>query len=295
MSIPEHCFDCQSLKPTLPASHHLRRIGIKKTSLDTNRIVQHQKVAKQTLPHIMSSIQDSAATAIATQPAQPKTFFSLPGELRNNIYDILHQHTESTRLYSLRFRYPALLAHARLISRQFKAEFDKRVPTDHRLVISQTSKNQHWYPSAQPLCLPAAVKHLTFLEVEVNFDVCDTFFEPIETLLYFDSYSKWLEKLYNRIPQLLSPARGGQLHLRLSFNYASNLERIQNEISLNNWYNNFCTTITLIYDGDELTPGKTVATKSPGSAWETDKTFLELGNEEWIVGMMQEDLIAGSE
>jgi hypothetical protein len=87
-----------------------------KTSLDTDRIVQHQEVAKQTLPHIMFATEDFAATAVVTQPTQPKTFFSLPGELRNHIYDILHQHTESTRLYSLRFRYPALLGHARLIS-----------------------------------------------------------------------------------------------------------------------------------------------------------------------------------
>lgn len=246
----------------------------------------------------MSATQDSAATAVANQPTQPKNFFSLPGELRDNIYDILHQHTERTRLYSLWFRYPVLLAHLRLVSRQFKAEFDKRVPTDHRLVISQTSKNDIWYPMAQPLCLPGTVKHLTFVEVEVNFDVCDTFSEPIDELLYFDRYSRWLSRLYDRgplIPQLLSPARGGQLHLRLSFNYASNLERIQNEISLIHWYDDFFTKISLIFDGDELSRGKTVATRSPGSAWETDKTFLEQGNEEWIIGMMQADLIAGSE
>jgi hypothetical protein len=246
----------------------------------------------------MSATQDSAATAVAIPPAQPKNFFSLPGELRNNIYDILHQHTGRTRLYSLSFRYPVLLTHLRLVSRRFTAEFDRRTPTSSRLVISQTSKNQIWYPSAQPLCLPGAAKHLTFIEVEVNIDVCDTYQEPIDGLLYFDSYSQWLEKLYNRgpqIPQLLSPAHGGQLHLRLSFNYASNLERLQNEISLINWYGDFCTKISLIYDGDKLTRGKTVATRIKGSGWETDKTCIEQGNAEWYLGMLQADLVAGSE
>lgn len=246
----------------------------------------------------MSTIQDSAATAIATQPAQPKNFFSLPGELRNHVYDILHQHTGRTRLYSLSFRYPVLLTHARLISRQFTAEFDKRIPTSSRLVISQTSKNQIWYPSAQPLCLPGSVKHMTFPEVEVNFDVCDDYLEPIDSLLYFDEYSLWLSKLYNRglqIPQLVSPARGGQLHLRLSFNYVSNMERIQDEISAINWYSNFCTKISLVHDGDELSRAQTVATRIKGSEWETDKMFIEQGNVEWAMGMQQADSVAAFE
>jgi hypothetical protein len=135
-------------------------------------------------------------------------------------------------------------------------------------------------------------------EVEVNFDVCDGLLEPLGSLAYFHEYSIWLSKLYKRglkIPELLSLDRRRQLHLRLSFNYASNLERIQDEISLVKWYDDFCTKITLIYDGDELSPGKIVATRSKGSAWETDKKVIEQGDEEWITGMMQEDLIAGSE
>jgi hypothetical protein len=246
----------------------------------------------------MSATQDPAATAVTMQPTQPKNFFSLPGELRNHIYDILHQHTESTRLYSLTFRYPVLLTHLRLVSRQFTAEFDRRGPTSSRLVISQTSRNQIWFPSAQPLCLPRAVKHRIFLEVEVNFDVCDTYHEPIDRLLYFDEYSQWLSKLYNRdlqIPQLLSPARSGQLHLRLSFNYASNLERLQNEISAIDWYGDFCAKISLIYDGDKLSRAQTVATRSKGLDWETDKTFIEQGNAQWAAGRLQADLVAVSE
>ena len=210
-----------------------------------------------------------AATTIATNPAQPKNFFSLPGELRNQIYDILHQHTERRRLYSLTFRYPVLLTHVRLISRKFTAEFNKRSPTSSRLIISQANRDSKWYP-----------------------DVCDDLLQPIDELLHFDEYSRWLSKLYNRnppIPQLMSPSSGGQLHLRLHFNHVSNLERLQTEISLIKWYGDFWTKISLIYDGDEVSGAQEVATRTKGSQWETDETFIEKGNEEWAIGTQQAD------
>jgi hypothetical protein len=88
--------------------------------------------------------------------------------------------------------------------------------------------------------------------------------------------------------------RGGQLHLRLFFNYVSNLKRLQDEISLIHWYG-FCTKISLVYDGDKLLREQTVATRSGGSGWETDETFIEQGRAEWAIGRQQADLVAVSE
>ena len=86
-----------------------------------------------------------------------------------------------------------------------------------------------------------------------------------------------------------------QLHLRLFFNYVSNLERLQNEIPAIQGYSRFYTKISLIYDGDKLLRAQTVATKSKGSDWETDETFIEQGYAEWAIGRQQADRVAVSE
>jgi len=250
----------------------------------------------------MSAIQDSVETAVTAQAAQPTQFFLLPGELRDQIYDILHQHEESTRFHSLTFRYPKPLSHLRLVNRQFKAEYDKRTPAVSRLTISQTSRNQLWYQESQPFGLPRTVTRRiaisckdVFREIEVNFDVCDTYHEPTSRLRYFGRYLHWLSICLRCNKELVTPARGGQLHLRLFFNYVSNLERIQNEDSVFDWSREFYTKISLVYDGDKLARGQTVATRSKGSDWETDETFIEQGRVEWAIGRLQADQVAVSE
>lgn len=248
-------------------------------------------------------MQDSAATVAAVQAAQPNRFFSLPGELRNHIYDILHQHEKSTRFHSLTFRYPVPLSHLRLINRQFTSEFDKRTPAVNHLVIAPTSRNQVWFPLDQPPFFPQAVtrriglnwKLPIFKEFEVNIDVCDTYHEPVSPLLWFDKCSHWLANLFHRNTHLVTPARGGYLHLRLFFNYLSNLERLQNEISCMDWYRDFCTKISLVYDGDEHPRAQAVATRSKGAGWETDDMVIEKGYAEWAIGRQQADRVAVSE
>ena len=91
------------------------------------------------------------------------------------------------------------------------------------------------------------------------------------------------------------PACGGQVHLRLFFNYLSNLERLQNEISFIDWYRDFCAKISLVYDGDKLLRAQTVATRSKGSGWETDERFIKQGHAEWAIGRLQADRVAVSE
>ena len=246
----------------------------------------------------MPATRDFLAPTVANQVVMPKHFFSLPGELRDQIYDILHQHEQSTRFHSLTFRYPAPLSHLRLINRQFTAEFDKRTPAVNRLVITQTSRNQIWYPSAQPLCLPRAVtrrvgldgKRQVFRELEVNSDVCDTYCEPTTRLLWFDKYSRWLSDLLRHGTQLVLPACGGQVHLRLFFNYVGNLETLQQEISSIDWYGDFYTKISLVYGGDKLPRAQTVAEKTKGLCWKTNGTVLEQSYFEWASGRLQAEM-----
>ena len=184
---------------------------------------------------IMSTTQDSLATTAAVPLSQPNNFFSLPRELRDEIYDILHRHEEATHSGNLTFRYPAPLSHLHLVSHEFTAEFDKRTPAVSRLIISPTSRNSLWFPATQRLCLPDAAtrrvgrssKWPMFHELEVNFDVCDTYQEPTAQLLWFDKYSGWLLNLFGKDVHLAFPPHLCKLHLRLFFNYVSNMDRIR--------------------------------------------------------------------
>lgn len=114
----------------------------------------------------------------------------------------------------------------------------------------------------------------------------------------FDKYLNWLSNLYNRDTQntqSISPVCYGQLHLRLFFNYLSNLERIQTGISSLHRYDTFCTKISLVHDGDKLTRAQTAATRCRESGWETDASFIEQGYAEWAIGRPQADRVAVSE
>lgn len=62
------------------------------------------------------------------------TFFSLPPEIRDMTYDILQQHEQKLDTGLLTYTLP--LTHVRNISREFRQEYDKRVPAKSRLVIS---------------------------------------------------------------------------------------------------------------------------------------------------------------
>ena len=96
----------------------------------------------------------------------------------------------------------------------------------------------------------------------------------------------------------MSPARGGQLHLRLFFNYLGNFERLKENISLIDWYGDSCSKISLVYDGDRLLRGQTVVTRSKGSDWETGEAIAEQGYIGWAIGRLQAeraDRVASSE
>lgn len=62
-------------------------------------------------------------------------FFTLPRELRDNIYDVVWQE-KSEKFGDVNLRTHAARPKSRLISRQFKSEYDERSPTNSTLHIS---------------------------------------------------------------------------------------------------------------------------------------------------------------
>lgn len=133
-------------------------------------------------------------------------------------------------------------------------------------------------------------KRQVFRELEVNFDICDTYCEPSTRLLWFDKYSCWLMDLLRHDTRLVLPACGGQLHLRLCFNCVGNLERFRQGTFSSDWYGDFCTKISLLYGGDKLSRAQTVAAKTKGLCWETDGTILEQEYFEWASGRLQAEM-----
>lgn len=89
---------------------------------------------------------------------------------------------------------------------------------------------------------------------------------------------------------MVSPACGGQLHLRLFFNYVGNLDILQKRISSIDWYDNLCTKVSLVYDGDKVLRAQSVATRINGSEWEMDGMVLEEGYLGWTVGRLQAEM-----
>jgi hypothetical protein len=99
---------------------------IRRLSATINYNLHHVRIPKR-----LQAQHKTRRTLFCTMP----TFFSLPPELRNMIYDILHQHEQELDSERLTFVMP--LTHVRNVSRLFRDEYDKRSPRNSRLAISQ--------------------------------------------------------------------------------------------------------------------------------------------------------------
>lgn len=64
-------------------------------------------------------------------------FTSFPRELRDAVYDLLYQDFENN-VHGLQFRIRTTLPHLRLLSRQFKVEYDERPTTKNHLTVTDT-------------------------------------------------------------------------------------------------------------------------------------------------------------
>jgi hypothetical protein len=95
-----------------------------------------------------------------TDPGEPasvsngsKSFFdTLPREIRDNIYDYTLDHEVTRHSYHMRFKAP--FPHLRLVSRQFKHEYDERSPSNAELVVTDQTLPFHELDQEAGLVLP---------------------------------------------------------------------------------------------------------------------------------------------
>jgi hypothetical protein len=242
----------------------------------------------------------------ATQETKPRTFFSLPRELRDEIYDIVHRYGQEAKSGRVVFRFP--LTHVRNISRRFTKEYDMRSPATNRLVICQQGWSWAMFASSGGVSyldgldvggmiwgsveknlptrhprLARLGKGASFTELEFNFDVNDKFRMPDELLEDSDAYSSWISEFIYRDHHPMSVNYGGQLHLRLFFRRLCTFDELRRIIAQRNWYSVHCSKINLIMykarkgEPDEvcLLHALTLAIWTKDQGWQVEEKTIE--------------------
>jgi hypothetical protein len=201
----------------------------------------------------MSATKGIGAIIVTNTTPKPKGFFSLPRELRDDIYDILH-HELDAEVAQLMFHFRYLEVKARLINRRFTEEFNMRASstTQSQLLVTHKPANQRWYPDEQPHRLPELpmfMQDMHFTHIEFNFDMHDSYCHYYYLMSDFHEYSEWIGNLLVHEPHLVSHSRGGELHLQLSFRYVTNLKWLAQDISKFGCYGSGCTKISMVLLG----------------------------------------------
>lgn len=210
-----------------------------------------------TLQCIMSATESTGVAVAANTTPKPKGFFSLPRELRDEIYDILHQHKVEAELAQLVFKFRCPSVNARLINRQFTEEFNMRTPpTDcSQLSVTHTRASPIWEAYKQPTRIPkvpATMHNTRFTQLEFEFDLADGYRVDDDKLSSFIHYVKWIDYLVQQDPRLVIPWRGGKIHLQLSCRYVSNLSLLLDKMSYNHWFEDICTNMSLVLHGSQV-------------------------------------------
>ena len=209
-------------------------------------------------------------------------FFSLSPELRNMIYDILHQHEQADNGH---MTFVAPLTHVHNISRRFRNEYENRsAAAASRLVVFQgnwcwgkftaprglnrssapviSGPPQDSVQKKLPKGLPELVtmgRRFSYKEVEFNFDVYDEVRKSRDFLEDVDAYSTWVETLLYREHHLPRASCGGEVHLRLFFSYLSTFLSLRRLIERQHWFNVQFSKISLVlYSGGDGVPTKPV-------------------------------------
>jgi hypothetical protein len=222
-----------------------------------------------------------ASDPASNHSGEPPSFFSLPRELRDDIYDILHQHEEELHRGQLTFTFP--LTHLRHISRRFTTESDLRAPPTSRLVISQRRKNWLDVDAMNTMRLRRSLlgrgKHCNALEF--NASVCgDGQGGHHLTLLrcaLYDTYPLLMEGFILSDANLFSVFRPGGVHLRLFFKPMSYVDTMKRTISARIRRGDYahCDKISLVLyskgddipNNDSLSRGQIVAVWNKGLGW----------------------------
>jgi hypothetical protein len=224
-----------------------------------------------TPPHTM------APPSVPNHSGEPPSFFSLPRELRDEIYDILHQHEEELSRGQLTFRCP--LTHLRHISRRFTTESDLRAPPGSRLVISQSCKNwlqMNTLRTRRPRrALLGVGRHCNSLEFNIN--VCGeglaVDFQSLELFLSF-TYPHLIRSFIYMDARLSSRFRQGGVHLRLFPKSTSYIEPIKHHISVSTREGEYayCDEISLMvyHKGDEIPDNDSLSRAHIEIVWNKD-------------------------
>lgn len=260
----------------------------------------------------MPATEGTGTTAAADPTQQTKGFFSLPRELRDVIYDLLHQHEVDAELGQLTLRFQHSLPVLRHISRRFTTECDLRIPaasTTH-LVVSQREGTKWFNAYDQPARLSTVAtlrQDAFFREIEFEIEVFDQYTAQLSgRTSWINSYAAWIQDFLHDDPQLIAPDYGGKISVRLFFKHLKHLNLIVQEVSASDWYFDQCTTIDIVLNGVErLSPvfkrlgfhiyseePRTVATWRWGSGWEIDQVAIKQGRTE---DMLRQDLFATEE
>jgi hypothetical protein len=164
--------------------------------------------------------------ATPTDPDDPapvndgnKSFFEIiPRELRDSIYDYTFDHEVTCNSYHMRFQAP--LPHLRLVSRQFKHEYNERSPTETSLFVTdQRLPFKEPYLDAR-LVLPQLATRCTAVHFTLNLrdQAVEAPKELMEELRFFCDSIEWYCEL--------DVTRLRDIHVKANFNFVQNLERL---------------------------------------------------------------------
>ena len=238
---------------------------------------------------------------VATLETELGDFFCLPQELRDVIYDILHQHKQQAESGRMTFRFP--LTHVRNISRRFTREYDLRTPATRCLVVSQEGWSWGMFSSDASGCWGRAVYpkfnlepwgsieinlplrrprrarlggNTQFTGLEFNFDIFDetrVFWEFMED---FYAYSSWISEFLYHDDHMTMVRTGRDLHLRLCFSYFITFDDLKRLIRRKDWFSRNCSKISLVlYSSVGGSPNETCLSKARVLAiWTRDMGWL---------------------
>ena len=143
----------------------------------------------------------------------PGFFETLPRELRDIVYDLLYQELDNDDS-GLRFQTYTILTQLRLVSRQFKLEYDERISVDEKsrhLTIIVDLCRPCWCELSVTLPWPQLAARTVHLTLEITFCngihtwdghswECNADEDTVGVLCYFD----FVRYLMNALPSLQS-------------------------------------------------------------------------------------------
>jgi hypothetical protein len=165
-----------------------------------------------------------------TDPGDPapggnssKSFFDMfPREIRDSIYEHTFDHGMTPHLYHMRFQAP--LPHLRLVSRQFKQEYDEQSPTNTSLFVTDQSQPLNFFYSdaiIAGLVLPRLATRCTVVHITQNLQdqAVEEADDMMDQLVYHCDPIHWWQ-----LDQELTLLR--EVHVKFNFNFVQNLERL---------------------------------------------------------------------